>query len=67
MLQWLKWLVAGKEMAALHRYRTACHLAFRWNGQIRASAETAEWVQQIGEGERGYDIEQFRERLLNGG
>ena len=63
MLEWLKHLIAGSELAALNRYRVACGLAHQWNGQIRASSDTAEWIGQVGEGKRGMDIEQFRERL----
>jgi len=59
----LKRLIAGKELRALERYRAACHLAYRWNGQEPNSAETAEWINQVGEGKRGMDIEQFRESL----
>ena len=51
------------EMRALERYRVACGLAWRWNGQEKNSAETAEWIGEVGEGKRGLDIEQFRERL----
>ena len=51
------------ELRALHRYRVACHLVWRWNGQLPNSAETAEWIREVGEGKRPSDIEQFRERL----
>lgn len=54
------------ELRALHRYRTACQLAGRWNGQCPNSAETAEWINDVGEGKRGMDIERFRERLRAG-
>lgn len=66
MLDRLKWWIAGKEMQALHRYRMACQLAWRWNVQCPNSAETAEWINEVGEGKRGMDIEQFRERLRAG-
>lgn len=66
MLDRLKWWIAGKEMQALHRYRMACQLARRWNVQCHNSAETAEWINEVGEGKRGIDIEQFRERLRAG-
>ena len=67
MGEWLKWLIAGNEMAALARYRKACALAWRWNGQVPNSAETAEWIKQVGEDQRGADIEQFREWLKSEG
>lgn len=66
MIEWLKSIIAGKELSALQRYRVASTLARQWNGKIPASSETAEWIQSVGEGERGYDIEQFRESLSNG-
>lgn len=67
MLNWLKQLVAGNELAALNRYRVACSLAWRWNGEIKPSSDTAEWISEVGEGKRGMDIEQFRAQLRNGG
>lgn len=63
MLGLLKRLIAGKELRALERYRAACQLAYRWNGNKPNSAETAEWIMQVGEDKRGKDIAQFRERL----
>ena len=60
----LKWCIAKKEMQALESYRTACSVVYRWNGQVPNSAETAEWICEVGEGKRGLDIERFRERLL---
>lgn len=62
-MKWLARLVAGDELATLERYRVACQQAERWNASIPVSAATAEWVRQVGEGERGFDIERFRERL----
>lgn len=67
MTRWLrerlKWWVAGAEMQALHRYQVACGLAWRWNGRVPNSSETADWIRQVGDGKRGMDIEQFRDRL----
>jgi hypothetical protein len=63
MLESLKWWIAGKELRALHRYRQACALAWRWNGGVPNSAETADWIRQVGEDQRGADIAEFRERL----
>ena len=64
IIERIKWRSARKEMEALHRYRAACELVYRWNGQIAGSAETADWIIQVGEGKRGYDISEFRERLI---
>jgi hypothetical protein len=66
MWEWFKRLIAGKELDALARYRSAVQLTYRWNGQVRNSAETARWVQLVGEGEIGSDISGFREALERG-
>jgi hypothetical protein len=61
--EWIKWVVAGDEMLALNRYRKACHLVWRWNGNVPNSAETSEWISDVGEDRRAADIEQFRAAL----
>lgn len=66
MLEWLKRLIAGKELAALARYQRACHLAHRWNGQLPNSSETALWIQLVGEDRVGADIQGFRATLISG-
>lgn len=63
MLEWLKWKIAGKELAALHRYRLACQEAYRWNATIPESALTADWIRAVGEGERGLDPQVLRDLL----
>lgn len=63
MINWLKWMIARKELEALNRYRVACSLVWRWNAAIPQSCMTAEWIEQVGEDKRGNDIEQFRERV----
>lgn len=65
MLEWLKYLIAGRELAALNRYRYACHLVWRWMGNYPASANTADWIRQVGEDERGADVAEFRGRVAN--
>jgi hypothetical protein len=59
----LKWWIADDEMQSLQRYKSACHLVFRWNGNVKNSAETAEWIDEVGNGKRGMDIHEFREKL----
>lgn len=63
MIEHLKWWIAGKELTALHRYRQAAHLAHRWCVGERNASETADWIRQVGEGQRCADIEFFREQL----
>lgn len=62
-MNWLKRLVAKEELQTLHRYRVACAMVWRWNGRVKNSAETADWIRQVGEDKRGMDIEKFRETL----
>lgn len=66
MWNWIKRLVAGKELDALRRYQTACHLVYRWNGQLPNSSETAQWISMVGEGSLGQDISGFRNALESG-
>lgn len=64
MLNWLKWKIARKEMLTLERYRVACNTAGRWlAGYVPAASETAYWIQDVAEGSRPDDVEEFRERL----
>lgn len=64
MWQWLKELIAGKELQKLERYRQAACLARQWNGSIRQSADTAEWITEVGEGRLAANtIDTFREAL----
>lgn len=69
MRKWLltriKYWLCGEELDALERYRTACSLVWRWNGQLPQSAHTARWIQEVGDGRRGQDISEFREDLRN--
>ena len=57
---WLKHRIAGRELAALERYRIASQAAIRWNASIPESAKTAEWIHQQGEGESSVSIGKFR-------
>lgn len=63
MINWIKHRLARRELQALSRYRMATQLVCQWNGRIAGSAATAEWIRQVGDGERLVDIEQFRDRL----
>lgn len=63
MLERLKWLIAGRELRALERYRVACAEVQRWNAGIPDSANTAQWISGVGEGERAFNIAQFRDYL----
>jgi hypothetical protein len=60
-------MLCADELDALQRYRMACQLAYRYNGSIPNSSETAEWIRQVGEARRGADIENLRMRLVRGG
>jgi len=67
MLDWLKHKLAHRELAALKRYRLACHEVFRWHARIASSYSTALWISEVGEGTRGLDSWDFREKLVKQG
>ena len=62
----LKHLIAGEELAALERYRQVCQSVYRFNGQVPNSSETALFIRNVGEGDRGEDTPQFRQSLYDG-
>lgn len=64
LIKRLKQTIARPELEALYRYRMACDLVRRWNGDVTESFATGAWIHQVGEAERGFDIEDFREQLL---
>ncbi len=66
MREFLFNLLFPKEASKLHRYQQATQTVWRWCGRVPNSAETARWIQAVGEGERGLDIENFRVQLENG-
>lgn len=66
IIEQLKWLIAGKELQVLHRFRVAAALVWRWNGQKPNSAETAKWIADVGEGTQPANIEHFRDSLITG-
>lgn len=59
----LKNWLCREELAKLDRYQRACALVYRWNGELVHSSWTAQWIKEVGEGERGQDISEFREHL----
>jgi hypothetical protein len=67
MIERLKRLLCAEELDALKRYRLARQTAQRYNASIPGSAETAEWIRQVGEGKRIADIEHFRAKLARSG
>lgn len=64
MLNFIRRLVAGKDLDALDRYRVACREAERWNASLTMSAETAKWIREYGEGTGPLDSCEFRQRLI---
>ena len=60
MLNWLKWKIAPREMAALQRYRVACDEAQRWLAANPGLAETAAWIQGKGEDSDPRSISRLR-------
>ncbi len=66
ILYYLKRLLCAKELDALERYRQAAYQAKCWNGEMPQSAQTAQWINDVGEGKRGMDIPQMRDDLRAG-
>ena len=65
MLNWLKRLVAKKELEELERYRLASAEAFRWNlGHVPAASETADWIIRVAEGVTPLNPQKLRDRLM---
>jgi hypothetical protein len=51
MMTWLKWLIAGREMAELERWRSTALDARRWFSEFRDVAEALDYVRQQATGE----------------
>lgn len=49
-VEWLKWRIAGDELATLERYRVNLHQVDRWFAAHAEVAEVARWVRQYSEG-----------------
>lgn len=63
ILYQLQWLLTRKELEKLRRYQLACQDVQRWNASLPASARTADYIEQVGEGKAPADIQKFRESL----
>lgn len=62
----IKMLVCEKELFKLARYERAAALAYRWNGEFETSAETARWIQMVGDGKIAPDPDGFRQAIREG-
>ncbi|MDH2154212.1 hypothetical protein [Stenotrophomonas sp. GD03657] len=65
ILYQLQWLLWRKDLERLERYRLACQDVQRWNASLPHSAQTADYIHNVGEGHIGADISRFREELRN--
>lgn len=59
----LKWFLCREELEALQRYRTACITVRRWNCMCKHSVRTSQWIEEVGEGHSGLDIEKLRREM----
>jgi hypothetical protein len=62
MIGWLKWLIAGPEMAELERWRAECAEARRWFAEFPGVVSALDYVKSaafVG----GVDISKVRERM----
>jgi len=49
LIERIKWLVAGEELATLHRYRTNLHSIDRWFASHEDIVQVARWLKQYSE------------------
>lgn len=63
-MRWLKYLVAGREIAALERYRDATHAAWRHLTTVQNASAVAEWIAGHGEGQHDTTIADLRNDLV---
>jgi len=69
MIGWLKWLIAGRELETLNRYRVAVGCADRWLAEFPDSVDALGHVKAWAEGRDGEDwdnyadISRLRERM----
>lgn len=64
MIAFIKHLVAGREIAALERYRDATHAAWRHLTTVQNASAVAEWIAGHGEGQHDTPIADLRNDLV---
>lgn len=67
LLLQIKYLIAGKDLEELHRYRIATQEAARWLGPDFPEVEkTADWIESRAKLKGAHHISTFREQLREG-
>jgi len=70
MIEWLKWLVAGRELAELERWRVQCRMAEQWLAEFPAAASALDYLHRavtVGDVEiAGHREAMRRERRIRG-
>ncbi|KVL59268.1 hypothetical protein WT01_15685 [Burkholderia cepacia] len=65
MLEWLKRLVARRELEELDRWRVECVEARRWFAEFPEVAHALDYLSGFAKGTHGGRIDQARERMRN--
>ena len=63
MLEWLKWKIAGREMAELERWRVEWHQARRWIGEFPDARDALDRLRQEVDGVVPFDISRLRDNM----
>lgn len=63
MLEWLKWKIAGREMAELERWRVQWHETRRWLGEFPDAASALDQLRQQVDGVHMMDIQRLRDNM----
>ena len=63
MLEWLKWKIAGREMAELERWRVQWHDTRRWLAEFRDAADALDHLRHEVKGVRLFDIQRLRDNM----
>lgn len=63
MLQWLKWLVAGKELAELERWRVECMAAEQWLAEFDDARHALQYVSGAAQGSNVESLQWLRDGM----
>lgn len=63
MLNWLKWIIAGRELAELERWRVECGQAERWLSESDDARHALEYVRGMAEGVECKSVSWVRDRM----
>lgn len=63
MFNWLKWIIAGRELAELERWRVECGQAERWLAESDDARHALEYVRGMAEGVWCENISWVRDRM----